>query len=346
MRQDRVEVDLREDGIDVDRADDLGEWDPPDDGRDVDAFQQRVGHGGHEPSEEVGGDRAATGLLDVGTRRPPPHERADAHEHVTHDRHLAPDRDGTLCGELDGLGGVEGALLGDDGHTGGRACELAQHGGLTPTARFGGGEAVHRVEDGVDREAGRADAELGDPTREGDEAVGRARREDSHAGARGHDVGHGRILSASARENSASGVDSGGTVRGGVETGRRARSTEEAEMPNYLLSVHVNPADLSDDEMQQSVAEVDALNAEMQTAGVWVFAGGLHPAESARVVRSTASGEILTTDGPFAESKEQMAGFWILEAADDDAATSWARKATVACRGPVEVRPFHDDPDA
>jgi hypothetical protein len=117
-------------------------------------------------------------------------------------------------------------------------------------------------------------------------------------------------------------------------------------MPNYLLAVHVNPAELSEAEMEKSVAEVDALNAEMQAAGVWVFAGGLHPAESARVVRAVASGEILTTDGPFGESKEQMAGFWILEAADADAAAGWARKATVACRGPVEVRPFHDEPEA
>jgi hypothetical protein len=117
-------------------------------------------------------------------------------------------------------------------------------------------------------------------------------------------------------------------------------------MPNYLLAVHVNPTELSEDEMERSVAEVDALNAEMQAAGVWVFAGGLHPAESARVVQAVASGEILTTDGPFGESKEQMAGFWILEATDADAAAGWARKATVACRGPVEVRPFHDEPGA
>ena len=117
-------------------------------------------------------------------------------------------------------------------------------------------------------------------------------------------------------------------------------------MPNYLLAVHVNPDELSEDEMQQSVAEVDALNAEMQDAGAWVFAGGLHGPEAARVARTGAGGEVLTTDGPFAESKEQMAGFWIIQAADDDTAMAWARKATVACRGPVEVRPFHDEPAA
>jgi hypothetical protein len=117
-------------------------------------------------------------------------------------------------------------------------------------------------------------------------------------------------------------------------------------MPNYLLAVHVDPADLSEAELRESVEEVDALNAEMQGEGAWVFAGGLHPAESTRVVRAVASGEILTTDGPYAESKEQMGGFWVIEAADHDAAMAWARRATVACRGPIEVRPFHNDPDA
>ena len=75
-----------------------------------------------------------------------------------------------------------------------------------------------------------------------------------------------------------------------------------------------------------------------------MFAGGLHPASTATVVRED-DGEVLLTDGPFPESKEQLGGFWIIEAADLDAALAWARKATVACGAPVEVRPFQDEPE-
>jgi hypothetical protein len=75
-----------------------------------------------------------------------------------------------------------------------------------------------------------------------------------------------------------------------------------------------------------------------------VFAGGLHPASTATVVRQDG-GEVLLTDGPFPESKEQLGGFWVIEAADLDAALAWARKATVACAAPVEVRPFQDEPE-
>ena len=76
-----------------------------------------------------------------------------------------------------------------------------------------------------------------------------------------------------------------------------------------------------------------------------MFGGGLHPADTATVVKSQ-DGEIVTTDGPFAETKEHLGGFWVIEAADLDAALAWAAKATVACQGPVEVRPFQDEPEA
>ena len=62
------------------------------------------------------------------------------------------------------------------------------------------------------------------------------------------------------------------------------------------------------------------------------------------MVRENA-GEVLLTDGPFVETKEQLGGFWVIEAADLDAALAWARKATVACQAPVEVRPFQDEPE-
>jgi hypothetical protein len=80
----------------------------------------------------------------------------------------------------------------------------------------------------------------------------------------------------------------------------------------------------------------------MQRAGAWVFGGGLHPAETATVVK-VSDGEVVTTDGPFAETKEQLGGFWVIKATDLDEALAWAAKATRACRGPVEVRPFQDD---
>jgi hypothetical protein len=113
-------------------------------------------------------------------------------------------------------------------------------------------------------------------------------------------------------------------------------------MAEYLLSVWHDDSyelDFSGDDAQRMVAQVDAFNAELQGSGSWVFAGGLHPASSATVVRS-ADGEVSMTDGPFAESKEQMGGFWVIDVADLDAALDWARRAAAACEGPVEVRPF------
>jgi len=81
---------------------------------------------------------------------------------------------------------------------------------------------------------------------------------------------------------------------------------------------------------------------EIKAAGAWVFGGGLHPAELATVVK-VKDGDVVTTDGPFAESKEHIGGFWIIKAVDLDAALAWAAKATVACRAPVEVRPFQSE---
>jgi hypothetical protein len=113
-------------------------------------------------------------------------------------------------------------------------------------------------------------------------------------------------------------------------------------MAEYLLSVWHDEdftLDFSGDDMQRMAAQVDAFNAELQASGSWVFAGGLHPASSATVVRA-AEGEVSMTDGPFAESKEQMGGFWVIDVADLDAALDWGRRGAAACEGPVEVRPF------
>jgi hypothetical protein len=113
-------------------------------------------------------------------------------------------------------------------------------------------------------------------------------------------------------------------------------------MPQYLLSVwHDEPyddLDFASPEMQRMVAQVAELNAELEKAGAWVFAAGLRPLSSARVVRATA-GDVTMTDGPYAESKEHLGGFWVIEAPDLDAALAWAAKATVACERPIEVRP-------
>jgi hypothetical protein len=111
----------------------------------------------------------------------------------------------------------------------------------------------------------------------------------------------------------------------------------------YLLAVHsVEGQPLPSAEvMKQMYVDVDAINQEMMKAGAWVFGGGLHPVSSATVVREK-NGEILFTDGPFSEAKEHIGGFWVIKCKDLDAALKWASKATVACRTPVEVRPFQE----
>lgn len=118
-------------------------------------------------------------------------------------------------------------------------------------------------------------------------------------------------------------------------------------MKQYLLSVHYveGQEPPAPEVVQEMYKEVDAFNTDLKASGAWVFAGGLHTPDVSTVVQSRG-GEILVTDGPFAESKEQLGGFWVLRAEDLDAALELAKRATVACRGPVEVRPFQDEPEA
>jgi hypothetical protein len=118
-------------------------------------------------------------------------------------------------------------------------------------------------------------------------------------------------------------------------------------MTQYLLSVYPGQGDESpsDEAMQKMYGDVDVFNAKLKEGGAWVFAGGLHPAETATVVRAKGD-EVLTTDGPFAEAKEQLGGFWVISAPDLDAALALAAQATVACGAPVEVRPFQDIPES
>jgi hypothetical protein len=117
-------------------------------------------------------------------------------------------------------------------------------------------------------------------------------------------------------------------------------------MAQYLISVwHDDEYDLdfTTEDMQRIGPKVEALNAELDRAGAMAFAGGLNPASTATVLLAGANGEVSMTDGPYAESKEQMGGFWVIEAPDLDAALAWGRKAAVACEGPVEVRPFQGE---
>ena len=111
-------------------------------------------------------------------------------------------------------------------------------------------------------------------------------------------------------------------------------------MAQYLLSVYQPVGPAPDPEFLEPIMrDLEALNREMQAAGAWVFAAGLHPAGTATVVRQQGP-EVLITDGPFAETKEHLGGFTVIEAADLDAALGWAGKLARATTLPIEVRPI------
>lgn len=112
-------------------------------------------------------------------------------------------------------------------------------------------------------------------------------------------------------------------------------------MNQYLLSIcypagSTQPSPASLDAIMKDVA---AVGQEMKDAGAWVFAAGLHSPDTATVVR-VQDGEVLTTDGPFIESKEQIGGICVIKAADLDAALKWGAKMSRAVTVPVEVRPL------
>ena len=118
-------------------------------------------------------------------------------------------------------------------------------------------------------------------------------------------------------------------------------------MTQYLLSVHMveGAATPSDEEIQRTYKAVDVYNQQLMDEGAWVFAGGLQPPDTATVVDGRGA-EAIVTDGPFAEAKEQLGGFWVITAADLDAALAQAKQASAACGGPVEVRAFQEEPEA
>ena len=111
-------------------------------------------------------------------------------------------------------------------------------------------------------------------------------------------------------------------------------------MTQYLLSVYQPDGPGPDAASLQAIMEnVEAVDAEMRAAGVWVFAGGLHAPTTATVVRAR-DGDVTMTDGPYVEGKEHLGGFTIITADDLDAALEWAGQLAAATRLPIEVRPF------
>ncbi|WP_028921398.1 YciI family protein [Pseudonocardia acaciae] len=111
-------------------------------------------------------------------------------------------------------------------------------------------------------------------------------------------------------------------------------------MTQYMLSIYQpDGAPPPPEVLDPIMAEVAAVNAEMKAAGVWVFSGGLHPPSTATVLRLKDS-DVLMTDGPFAEGKEHLGGFTLIEAPDLDAALEWGRKLARAITLPIEVRPL------
>ena len=115
-------------------------------------------------------------------------------------------------------------------------------------------------------------------------------------------------------------------------------------MSQYLLSVHSVEGEVREqptpEEMQEFMGRIISLEAEMDEGGAWVFGGALHGPDAATVVRTDEEGAVMT-DGPFAEAKEHIAGFYIINADDLDAALAWGEKVAAATGRPIEVRPFH-----
>jgi hypothetical protein len=104
----------------------------------------------------------------------------------------------------------------------------------------------------------------------------------------------------------------------------------------YMFSVITDSPNLATPEED---AAIDVFNERLQAEGHWVFAGGLGAPDSATVIDNRGA-EAIFTDGPFVESKEYLAGFWIIEAADLDVALRLATEGSKACNRKVEVRPF------
>lgn len=116
-------------------------------------------------------------------------------------------------------------------------------------------------------------------------------------------------------------------------------------MSQYLIAVYDQPETRTRlaAEMTEIIDAVDLVNRKAMEDGIFVFAGGLHD-QSATTTVDARSGKPEITDGPYLETKEYIGGFWVIEVPDLDAALEWAGGAAVACRQPLEVRPFMEEP--
>ena len=113
-------------------------------------------------------------------------------------------------------------------------------------------------------------------------------------------------------------------------------------MPQYLVAIHhpddYDPLVSEDAAMDRAI---DVLNDAMVAAGVRIFVGGLRPVGDARSLAAQPDGSVRVTGGPYLKTNEHVGGFWVLQCTDRAEALEWGRKAAIACRAPVEVRPFH-----
>ncbi len=120
-------------------------------------------------------------------------------------------------------------------------------------------------------------------------------------------------------------------------------------MATYLLSMHQSSgsssdetaAGMTDGERERSWQQIEKLNEELKAAGAWVFGGALLGPDATTVVR-VSNGDVLTTNGPYAEGREHLGGFYVVESDDVDSVRAWAAKAAAAIGRPIEVRPFRD----
>lgn len=117
-------------------------------------------------------------------------------------------------------------------------------------------------------------------------------------------------------------------------------------MTRYMLSVHTGGDQaarepVTEEDMRQSHAQLTGIEEELKETGAWVFSARMGDPGDAKVVRASG-GAPLTTDGPFAESKEHLGGFYLVDAADLDAALGWAARVSAAIGMPIEVRALAD----
>lgn len=117
-------------------------------------------------------------------------------------------------------------------------------------------------------------------------------------------------------------------------------------MTYYMLSPRADQAaerpPMTEDQIKMHTEAIHGLEAEMKSADAWVFGGRLHDPSTATVVRSSGD-DVLTTDGPFAETKDHLGGFYVIKTEDLDDALRWAGKVGSLVQTAIEVRPFVDE---